>query len=81
MVAMNNLEIHISERITWTIESEEHLIHFLPSYSPDFNSIELTFSVLKAWIKHHYHFTRESHPSFDDFLQIAIENSHCDHFA
>ncbi len=78
---MDNNSVHIDERITQVIESEDHLIHFLPSYSPDFNPIELTFSVLKAWIKCHYHFTRESCSNFGDFLQMAIEHNCCDCFA
>ena len=43
--------------------------------------MELTFSVLKSWIKRHYHFTRESCSNFGEFLQMAIDSSRCDRFA
>jgi hypothetical protein len=34
-------------------------LEFLPAYSPDFNPIELAFSVIKAYIRRHYrHFAR-----------------------
>lgn len=36
-------------------------LEFLPAYSPDFNPIELAFSVIKAYIRRHYrHFARSN---------------------
>ena len=36
-------------------------LEFLPAYSPDFNPIELAFSVIKAYIRWHYrHFARSN---------------------
>ena len=81
MVIMNNNSVHIEEQVVQAVQTEGHLICFLSFYSSDFNSIELTFSVLKAWVKWHYHFTRESCSNFDQFLEMTIEYSHCDHFA
>ncbi len=63
------------------IEAHGHLIHYLPSYSPDYNSIELTFSVLKAWIQQNYCFIQPAYSNFGGFLSSAIELSHCDQFA
>src|SRR5256885_2867002 len=80
VVVLDNNSTHIDEVITSAIEAEGHIVRFLPPYSPDFNPIELTFSVLKAWIKRHYHFTRQSYTNFGDFLRMAIEVSHCDRF-
>jgi transposase len=60
VVIMDNNSVHIGERVIYTIQSEGHIVRFLPPYSPDYNPIELTFSVLKSWIKRHYHFMRES---------------------
>jgi transposase len=45
---MDNNFTHINEVIINTIETEGHIVHFLPLYSLDFNPIELSFSVLKA---------------------------------
>ena len=78
---MDNNSVHIEERVVQAVQAEGHLIRFLPPYSPDFNPIELTFSVLKAWIKRHYHFMRESCSSFGQFLEMAVEYSHCGRFA
>ena len=63
------------------IEAHGHLIHYLPPYSPDYNPIELTFSVLKAWIRRNYCFIRPAYANFDGFLSSAIELSRCDQFA
>ena len=63
------------------LKVENHIVHFLSPYSSDFNSIELTFSILKAWIQRHYHFLQSAHAIFGDFLQQAIVQSRCDRFA
>ena len=81
MMIMNNNSVHIEEQVIQTVQTEEHFIHFLSFYSSDFNSIKLTFSVLKTWIKQHYHFTRESCSNFGQFLKMTIEYSCCDCFA
>jgi transposase len=48
VIVLDNVSIHIGEEATRRIEAAGHLIRFLPPYSPDFNPIELTFSVLEA---------------------------------
>ena len=60
VIVMDNVSVHIHERVTQLIESEGHLVRYLPPYSPDFNPIELTFSVLKAWMKCNWVFLRLS---------------------
>jgi transposase len=47
---LDNNSIYIDEVIVNAIEAEGHIVRFLPPYSLDFNPIELTFSVLKAWL-------------------------------
>jgi transposase len=81
VVVMDNNGTHIDEVIINTIEAEGHIVRFLPPYSPDFNPIELSFSVLKAWFQRNYVWTRSDHESFGDYLVWAIGQSHCDHFA
>ena len=63
------------------IKAEDYLIHYLPSYSPDYNFIKLTFSVLKAWIRRNYCFIWPAYANFGGFLSFVIELSHCDRFA
>ena len=55
---------------------------YLPPYSPDYNPIELTFSVLKSWIRRHFHEIWPHYEgTFGDFLRYAIERSRCDQHA
>ena len=55
---------------------------YLPPYSPDYNPIELSFSVLRAWVKRHYHaFWPIFEGDFCAFLRHAIQESECDRFA
>ena len=81
VIVMDNVSVHIHERVTQLIESEGHLVRYLPPYSPDFNPIELTFSVLKAWMKRNWVFLRQTCRTYGDFLELAIRESHCDRFA
>jgi hypothetical protein len=48
IICLDNLSIHINNRIRELVESYKCLLWFLPPYSPDYNPIELTFSLLKA---------------------------------
>jgi hypothetical protein len=48
----DDLNIHLDARVRTALEERGCLIRFLPPYSPDFNPIELTFSMLKV----HLHF-------------------------
>ncbi len=53
----------------------------MPPYSPDYNPIELTFSVLKAWVRRHFDDTwPHFEGTFDDFLHYAVERSGCDRY-
>jgi transposase len=81
VVVMDNNGTHIDEAIINAIEAEGHVVRFLPPYSPDFNPIELSFSVLKAWFQRNYIWTRSDHGSFGDYLVWAIGESRCDRFA
>ena len=58
VIVMDNNSTHLDEVIASAIEAESHIVQFLPPYSPDFNPIELTFSVLKAWLQRNYVWTR-----------------------
>ena len=64
------------------IKDKGILLKFLPPYLPDYNPIELTFSMLKAWIRRHF---RRLQPQFKGdfggFLWHVIKNSGCDRVA
>ena len=51
LVIFDNLSAHKSKRARMWIESAGAQVLFLPSYSPDFNPIELAFSKLKASLR------------------------------
>ena len=79
---MDNATIHTNPRTEEAIRQHGCLIRYLPPYSPDFNPIELTFSVLKAWIRRHFHQIWPNYGgSFGDFLRYAIRRSRCDQHA
>ncbi len=50
VIMLDNCSAHVDPRVEQMIEAHGHLIHYLPPYLSDFNSIELTFSVFKTWI-------------------------------
>lgn len=81
VIILDNVSIHTNPGITRLIEEASHVVRYLPPYSPDYNPIELTFGVLKAYIKRNYVWTRKSSDNFGDFLAAAIVNSCCDRFA
>lgn len=51
IVVMDNLNVHKHERIRAAITSAGCRLLYLPSYSPDFNPIELAFSKIKAYLR------------------------------
>jgi transposase len=51
IVIMDNLSVHKHESIRTAITAAGCRLLFLPSYSPDFNPIELAFSKIKAYLR------------------------------
>ena len=49
---MDNAAIHCNPRIEEAIRGYGCEVRYLPPYSPDFNPIELSFSVLNVTILH-----------------------------
>ena len=79
VICMNNLSIYCNSRIKETIEAHDCLIWYLSSYSSNYNSIELTFSMLKTWMRRHFRQLRTLFESdFENFIAFAIEKSECD---
>ena len=51
VVILDNYSIHTDSKIRELIEDKGCKLHFLPTYSPDFNPIENAFSKIKAHLK------------------------------
>lgn len=81
MIIMDNVSVHANLQIERIIEAGGHLVRYLQLYSPDYNPIELTFSVLKAWMKRNWVFLRQTCDSYGDFLHLAIRESRADRYA
>ncbi len=77
VMIINNARIHQSAELDELCESfEMHLVK-LSFYSSDYNLIESSFSVLKAWIKRNDELVRwydESNERFDEFLRVAVRS-------
>lgn len=82
VIIMDNASVHCNPRIEQVIRQHGCEIRYLPPYSPDYNPIELSFAVLKAWIQKHQH---QIWPYWDgdfgSYLRYAIKRSRCDRFA
>lgn len=57
-------------------------IEYLPPYSPDMNPIEVSFAVLKSWIRAHQETAQlyEEHKElggFGEFLKWAVDQQQC----
>ena len=73
---MDNLSVHFDPRVRAAFEGAGYIVKFLLPYSPDYSPIELTFSVLKAWMRRHWRQLRGVfNGNFGGFLEYAIENS------
>ena len=82
VIIMNNASIHCNPRIEEVIRQHGCEVRYLPPYSPDFNSIELSFSVLKAWVRRHQHEVwSHFQGDFGAFLRYAVRRSRCDRFS
>lgn len=82
IIVLDNVSIHVNRRIVQAIEEKGCLVRYLPPCSPDYNPIELTFSVLKAWMRRHFKTFRPVFANdFKGFLRYAIEHSGCNRFA
>jgi transposase len=81
IIIMDNCSIHKNPAIEDRLVASGFLVRYLPPYSPDYNPIELSFSVLKSWMRRNWMIHRGLFNSFGDWLNHAIQTSHCDRFA
>ena len=76
VICMDNVSIHCDPRIGQAILAKGCLLKYLPPYSPDYNPIELTFSMLKAWMRRHFLQYKDAfRRDFGGFIRFAIEQS------
>jgi transposase len=68
VIILDNVSIHIAGSIVNLIQDVGHVVKFLPPYSLDFNPIELTFAVLKRWVKRNYFYERGDYPNYEAYL-------------
>ncbi len=77
VMIMNNVRIYQSAELNELWESfEMHLVK-LSFYSPDYNLIENSFSMLKVWIKRNNQLVwwyDEFNEKFDEFLRVAVKS-------
>ena len=81
VIVLDNVSIHTTAVLTKLVQDADHIIKFLPPYSPDYNPIELTFAVLKQWMKRNYFHERGQYRSYGEYLAMAVVESECDRFA
>ena len=82
VICMDNASIHHSTRLDEAVAAKGCILKYLPPYSPDYNPIELSFAVLKSWLrKNHIYHRRRYEGNFGAFLAFAIHESRCDRFA
>lgn len=70
-LVMDNALIHHGPRFQQLCEDNGIILRYLPTYSPDFNPIDLSFNTLKAWIRKNV-CEADAFNTFGHFLQHAI---------
>jgi transposase len=82
IIVLDNASSYCNEVIANAIRAKGYLVRYLPPYSPEYSPIELSFSVLKAWVRRRFHDLWPSFEgSFGDFLLMCVRRSRCDRFA
>lgn len=80
VLVLDNARTHWNEELKEMCAEANVLLARLPPYSPDFNPIEISFAILKAWIKRNSQLISayiEENGGFGQFLYDAV----CDHQA
>jgi len=65
---MDNARIHKDRRTLSMIKARGYRVKFLPPYSPDLNPIELSFSVIKSFIKRYNVLGRDEKDGDDRYV-------------
>lgn len=78
VLVLDNCKTHWNQELKEMCAEANMLLARLPPYSPDFNPIETSFAMLKAWIRRNRDLIAaymEEYSGFKQFLYDAI----CDH--
>jgi hypothetical protein len=81
VIIMNIVNAHCNSCIREVIETYECRVKYLSFYWSNYNFIELRFSVLKTWMRRHFH-ESWSHfeETFEKFLKYAMNRNRCNRF-
>jgi transposase len=77
ILILNNARIHWNDEFIQMCDAVEVILTRLSSYSSDFNLIETSFALLKAWIRRNEKLVKSYTAEYDDFeqfLQDAIKD-------
>src|SRR5215475_11320169 len=77
VLVLDNARIHHDEDLIKYIEAFGGRVEFLPPYSPDFNPIESSFSVIKSFLQKYRDFVNScSDPKYPFLIACAQITSH-----
>ena len=80
-IVLDNVSIHTTAALIKLVQDADHIIKFLPPYTPEYNPIKLSFSVIKKWMKRNYFHERGQYQTYGDYLEMVVAESGCDRFA
>jgi len=74
VIILDNASSHYNLKIADAIRVRGYLVRYLLLYSPQFSLIELSFSILKAWIRRRFHDSWRNYEdgTFGDWLKLAV---------
>lgn len=72
IVILDNAKIHHGQRFKDLAKAYGIHVEYLPPYSPDYNPIELSFNVLKAWVRRNIG-DLSAFRNFEAFMRYGIE--------
>ncbi len=81
VIIMNNVNAHCNSRTRKIIETYECRVKYLVFYSSNYNFIEWSFSMLKTWMRRHFHeLWFHLNETFENFLRYAMNRRQSDRF-
>ena len=70
-IVLDNVRIYHNAKWIQIVEGLDGHVEFLPSYSPDFNPIELAFGTIKAWLQKYNHFVKVLNDTIYAFMMAC----------